>query len=157
MLIRSGIFFILWMVLDEGKVAGFLIGLPTSILAGWVSMRLFPPSRNSGERICFFALGSFVVSFLWNSIKAGVEVAYWAFHPRLPLRIGFVCCTCGIPAGSRRDLFLATCSLMPGSLPVGDTAEGEILLHCLNTDSSVCRQMQVHEASLMRIWKRRKG
>lgn len=88
--------------------------------------------------------------FLWSSIVAGVDVAVRAFHPRLPLRTGFVTCECGIPAGSRRDLFLGMSSLMPGSLPVAEDKDGRIVLHCLDTEQPLARQMVDHEARLVR-------
>ena len=81
---------------------------------------------------------------------AGMDVAIRAFHPRLPLRTGFVTCECGIPAGSRRDLFLGMGSLMPGTLPVAEDEDGRVVLHCLDTGQPLAGQMADHEARLVR-------
>lgn len=134
-------------MLDGLKPAGLLIGLPAAALAAWVSIRLLPPSRSRPRLSGLLSLG---LHFLWNSIVAGVDVAIRAFHPRLPLRAGFVTCECGIPAGSRRDLFLGMSSLMPGSLPVAEDQDGRIVLHCLDTEQPLAEEMADHEARMLR-------
>jgi multicomponent Na+:H+ antiporter subunit E len=145
-LARFGIFMILWLVLDGAKPAGLLIGLPAAALSVWISVLLFSPSRIRPRLTALLSLGW---HFLWGSVVAGVDVAIRAFHPRLPLGTGFVTCECGIPTGSRRDLFLCMSSLMPGTLPVAEE-DGRIVLHCLDTDQPVAGQMADHEARLVR-------
>ena len=147
MSIRFPAFLIFWLVLDGVKPAGLLIGLPAAALAAWISLLLLPPSRSRPRLVALLSLGW---HFLWSSVVAGVDVAIRAFHPRLPLRTGFVTCECGIPTGSRRDLFLGMGSLMPGSLPVAEDADGRIVLHCLDTEQPLAGQMADHEARLMR-------
>ena len=146
MLVRFVIFVALWLVLDGVKPAGLLIGLPAAALAASTSLLLLPPSRSRPRLMARLSLGG---HFLWSSVVAGVDVAIRAFHPRLPLRTGFVTCECGIPTGSRRDLFLSMSSLMPGTLPVAEK-DGRIVLHCLDTRQPVAGQMADHEARLVR-------
>ena len=145
--IRFFAFLILWLVFDGPKAAGLLLGLPSAALATWISIQLLPPSRRRRRLMALLSLGW---HFLWSSVVAGVDVAVRAFHPRLPLRTGFVSCHCAIAAGSRRDLFLGMASLMPGSLPVGEEEDGRIVLHCLDTDQPLARQMADHETRLVR-------
>ena len=95
--------------------------------------------------------------FIWGSIVAGVDVARRAFHPRLPLRPGFVTYTCRVPAGTTRDLFLAMTSLMPGSLPTDVDERGVLLMHCLDTDQPLADQMADTEARLLRALERARG
>lgn len=147
MVIRLLIFLALWLVLDEGKLAGLVIGLPAVVLAAWLSLRLLPPSRLRRRP---GALLSFGWHFVWSSMVAGVDVAVRAFHPRLPLRTGFVICDCRIPAGTRRDFFLGLSSLMPGSLPVEEQEDGRIVLHCLDTLQPQAAQLADNEARLQR-------
>ncbi|MGA7391128.1 MAG: Na+/H+ antiporter subunit E [Terrimicrobiaceae bacterium] len=146
MLVRFGIFVALWLVLDGAKPAGLLIGLPAAALAAWISLLLLRPTQSHPRLIPMLSLGC---HFLWSSVVAGVDVAIRAFHPRLPLRTGFVTCECRIPTGSRRDLFLNMGSLMPGTLPVAEE-DGRIVLHCLDTEQPVAGQMADHEARLVR-------
>jgi multicomponent Na+:H+ antiporter subunit E len=144
--IRFSAFLILWLVLDGVKPAGLFIGLPAAALAAGMSVRLLPPSRSRPRLMALLSLGW---HFLWSSVVAGADVAIRAFHPRLPLRTGFVTCECRIPPGSRRDLFLSMGSLMPGTLPVAEE-HGRIVLHCLDTEQPVAKQTADHEARLVR-------
>ena len=146
MLARFGIFVALWLVLDGAKPAGLLIGLPAAALAAWISILLLPPTRIRPRLRALLSLGW---HFLWSSVVAGIDVAIRAFHPRLPLRTGFVTCECRIPTGSQRDLFLSMGSLMPGTLPVAEE-DGRIVLHCLDTQQPVAKQTADHEARLVR-------
>lgn len=146
-ILRLLIFLTLWLVLDGGKLPGLVIGLPAAVLAAWLSLRLLPLSR---VKLSFTALASLAWHFVWSSVVAGVDVALRAFHPGLPLRTGFVTCECRIPAGTRRDFFLAMSSLMPGSLPVEEHADGRIVLHCLDTRQSQAAQLADNEARLQR-------
>lgn len=146
---RFFIYLVLWLVLDEGKLAGLVIGLPAAALAAWLSLRLLPPSR---LRLSLRASVSLGCHFVWSSIVAGVDVALRAFHPKLPLRTGFVTCECRIPAGARRDFFLGLSSLMPGSLPVEESEGGRIVLHCLDTEQPQAAQLADNEARLRRAW-----
>lgn len=146
-LVRFGIGLAFWLVMDGGKPAGLIIGLPSAALAAWVSVKLLPPG---GLRPRWGAMAVLVWCSLRDAVVAGVDVAVRVFHPRLPLRTGFVKVTCGIPAGPRRDLLLAIGGLMPGSLPVEESPGGEILLHCLDTSQPVAAQMAEQEARLQR-------
>lgn len=146
MLLRFGLLAIFWLVLDGAKLAGLLIGLPTAFLAAWASVKLLPPGN---EKLRPGALVALIWHTLRESVVAGWDVAVRAFHPRLPLRTGFVKVPCGISQGPERDLLLAISGLMPGSLPVED-AKGEIVLHCLDTDQPVAEQMAEQETRLRR-------
>jgi multicomponent Na+:H+ antiporter subunit E len=136
-----------WLILDGTKPAGLVIGLPSAALAAWLSVRLAPPF---GGRLSPVGLFAFCVHFLWGSLVAGVDVAIRAFRPRLPLRAGFVACPCGIAPGPRRDLFLAACSLMPGSLPVEEGVDGRVILHALDVEQAHAEQMAENEVRLAR-------
>ncbi len=144
---RFAVFFGFWLVLDGGKSAGLPVGVATAVLAAWVSLRLLPPSADRPNVIAFFPLFG---HFVWSSVVAGVDVAWRAFHPGLPVRPGFVNWTSRIPAGTRRDVFLDMASLMPGSLPVGENKDGTEVVHCLDTEQPTAREMSEHEGRLIR-------
>lgn len=145
--VRICAFMIFWLILDGARPAGILIGLPAAAIAGVISLRLIPPSRIRPRWTALLSLGG---HFLLGSIVAGVDVALRAFHPRMPLRTGFVTYSCRLPAGLRRDFFLAMASLMPGSLPIEEDANGRIVLHCLDTSQPLAEQLADHEARLIR-------
>ena len=135
----------LWLILDGGKPAGLIIGLPSAALTAWLSIKLAAPARGHISPV-----GSlfFCVHFLRGSLVAGVDVAIRALHPRLPLRTGVVACPCGIAAGPRRDFFLAASSLMPGSLPIEEKSDGQIILHALDVEQPHAAQMAENELRL---------
>ncbi len=139
----------LWVVMDGGAPAGFVIGVPSAVLAGWLSLRVAP---GIGRRWRPVAALSLIGYFLWNSLVAGVDVAIRAFHPGLPLKPGFVTCACSIPEGPNRDLFMAVASLMPGSLPSGELGDGEIVLHCLDTNQPMDAQMSDLQRRIKMAW-----
>ena len=128
---------VFWLILEGANPPGLLIGLPTAALATWISTKLIPPR---GGYTSPAALLAFFGHCLWGSLVAGIDLAIRALHPRLPLRTGFVSCPCAISRGPRRDLFLATSSLMPGSLPVED-GNGLIILHALDVEQPHAAQM----------------
>jgi multicomponent Na+:H+ antiporter subunit E len=133
---------VFWLILEGANPPGLLIGLPAAALATWISIRLVPPQ---GGYISPAGLLAFFGHFLWGSLVAGIDLAIRALHPRLPLRTGFVSCPCAISRGPRRDLFLATSSLMPGSLPVEDEGDGLIILHALDVEQPHAAQMAENE------------
>lgn len=146
---RFLVFLGLWIVFDGGAPAGFVIGVPSAILAGWLSMRIAPPTNRAWSPSATLSLMGY---FLWNSLVAGVDVAVRAFHPKLPLEPGFAACDCEIPAGPNRDLFMAVASLMPGSLPVGEVGDGKIILHCLDTRQPMAAQMTELQRRMKKAW-----
>ncbi len=132
---------VFWLILEGAKPLGLVIGIPAAALATWLAIRLIPPR---GGYISPVALLAFCGHFLLGSFLAGIDVAIRALNPRLPLRTGFVSCPCGISRG-RRDLFLAASSLMPGSLPVEEEADGLIILHALDVEQPHAAQMAENE------------
>lgn len=153
MLPRFTFFLGLWLVLNGPNLAGIIVGLPAAVLVSWLSTQLLPPSHRCLHLSTALFLGWF---FLRNSLIAGLDVAWRAFHPHLPLRPGLVEVECSLPHGPQRDVHLAIGSMLPGSLPVADTMDGRILLHCLDTQQPVAEQMACQENLLRKAW-RKKG
>jgi multicomponent Na+:H+ antiporter subunit E len=148
-IVRFVIFLGVWCVVDEIKPVGLAIGLVAAGLATWVSLWLLPPST---KRLRIFPLLSLGLHFMRSSILAAVEVALYAFRRRLALRPGYITYQCGIPAGTKRDLYLSMVSLMPGSVPVDSNENGQVVMHCLDTKQPVVEQMADNEARLTRVW-----
>lgn len=124
------------------------VGALAAAWATWVSLRLLPPA---GGRIRFLALGRLAGSFLWQSVVGGLDVALRAFHPRMPLRPGFLAYRVGLPPGPGRAAFGALTSLMPGTVPVGTDASDALVYHCLDLDQPVAAGLAREEALLSRV------
>jgi multicomponent Na+:H+ antiporter subunit E len=54
-----------------------------------------------------------------------------------------------LPPGSARDAFCALASLLPGTVPAGLDARGELVVHCLDVDVPVADQMASDEAHFL--------
>ena len=150
-LLRGLGFFGFWLLLAKPSAgtwppAGWTDGavaLLAAALATWTSLRLLPPGAG---RIRYGALFRLVGRFLWQSLVAGIDVARRVFDPRLPLKPGYLAYPVRLPDGPRRAAFGALTSLMPGTLPVGDDADGALVYHCLDLDQPVASGLARDEA-----------
>jgi multicomponent Na+:H+ antiporter subunit E len=123
------------------------IGLFAATLATWTSLRLLPPVK---VKLRLPALATFTLHFMRQSVSAGVEVAWRAFSPRLPLDPGFVVYPCRLRSTGARSAFCAVSSLLPGTLPAGADENGVLLVHCLDVGQPVTANLAAEEALFSR-------
>jgi multicomponent Na+:H+ antiporter subunit E len=147
MLLRGALFTALWLVLAGPDPLDLIVGVATAAAAAWVSIRLLPPGS---WRFRPLALAGLVLRFLYQSVVAGIDVAFRAMHPALPVRPGFVTCSLRLPPCTTRSAFLSFSSLLPGTLPAGIDAEGRLLVHCLDAGQPVASEMVLEEARFAR-------
>lgn len=141
-LTRAALFFALWIVIDQSaKPANLVVGGLSAMGATWLSIWLLPPANG---RVRLGALLTLLPRFLWQSLRAGIDVARLAFSPRLSLATGFVRYPVGLPRGSARNVFELIASLMPGSVPSGED-EQSIEFHCLDVHQPVVEQLAAEE------------
>ncbi|MEX3921957.1 Na+/H+ antiporter subunit E [Paraburkholderia sp. BR10872] len=144
-LTRAVCFLALWIILMPSvKPADLVCGLIATLVATQMSLRLLPPVAG---RVRLGALLVFVPHFLLQSLLAGIDVARRALDPRLPLRPGIVVYRVGFPPGTARNGFAIITSVLPGSLPVDETADG-LVYHCLDTSKRVDEQLADEERRL---------
>jgi multicomponent Na+:H+ antiporter subunit E len=146
-LARAGGFFAFWLILSGGfEPADILVGACAAALATWASLRLLPPGQ---WRLRPVALTRFGLRFLWQSIAAGIDVAWRAFHFRPPLHPGFVTYRPQLAPAPMLNAFCAVASLVPGTLPSGADESGELIIHCLDVEAPVVEQLGAEQTSLM--------
>lgn len=146
MLIRWVAFFALWLVLMQSlKSADLLIGLVATIGATWASVRLLPPATGS---IRFASLLLLMPHLLWESVRAGVDVAARALAPIPRLNPGFVSCPLNFPPGMARNTFATITSLLPGTVACGEV-NGVLVYHCLDISEPVLQQLWEEERLLL--------
>lgn len=144
-LARAVCFLALWIILMPSvKPADLICGLIATLVATQMSLRLLPPAAG---KVRLGALIVFVPHFLVQSLLAGIDVARRALDPRLPLQPGIVVYRVGFPPGTARNGFAIITSLLPGSLPVDETADG-LVYHCLDTSQRVPEQLADEERRL---------
>lgn len=145
---RGALFLVLWLVLTTGKAADLIAGVVTAGLAAWVSLNIWPPAQS---RLSVVDLARFAQHFLRQSIAAGVDVAWKALDPQLPIRPGFVVYPCRLAVGPARSTFCTVASLMPGTLPADQDRSGALIIHCLDVDQPVAAQLSEDEELFGRV------
>jgi multicomponent Na+:H+ antiporter subunit E len=123
------------------------IGLIAAAAATWTSLRLLPEVK---VQLQLLSLATFTLHFLRQSVSSGVEVAWRAFNPRLPLDPGFVVYPCRLRSAGSRNAFCALSSLLPGTLPTGANEEGALIVHCLDVGQPVAANLAAEEALFSR-------
>jgi multicomponent Na+:H+ antiporter subunit E len=142
---RTAGFLGFWVILIGLDAADVLVGIPAAVIATWASLRLLPPGQGSLRPS---ALAQLVLRFLRQSTGAGIDVAWRALDPRLPLRPGFVVHQPRLPQGPARNAFCTMTSLLPGTLPSGPDESGGLAIHCLDVGQPVATQLATEEALL---------
>jgi multicomponent Na+:H+ antiporter subunit E len=145
---RAAFFLAFWLILYGVKSADLLIGIIAAIIATWASRRLIPPGRG---RLRPIPLVRLVLRFLRQSIVAGIDVAWRALDPRMPLRPGFVIYQSRFPVGPMQNTFCTMTDLLPGTLPCGSDENGDLVIHCLDVSQPVLEQLAAEEAVLRQV------
>jgi multicomponent Na+:H+ antiporter subunit E len=137
-----------WVMLTGGNPADFGAGAVAAVAATWASLRLLPPRTS---RLRSAALAELALRFLHQSVIAGLDIARRALDPRLPLRPGFVIYPVGFPPGPARNMFTTLMSLLPGTVPTGSDEHRGVLIHCLDVEQPVIRQLAAEEDVFARV------
>ena len=124
------------------------VGLIAAALATWSSLRLLPEVK---AKLRLLSLATFALHFVRQSVSSGVEVAWRAFNPRLPLNPGFIVYPCRLRSAGARSAFCALSSLLPGTLPTGSDENGALLVHCLDVGQPVAANLATEEALFRRV------
>ena len=131
-------------------MASWLIGLPALAAGTWVSIRL---RRSAGTRISALSLARFVLYFLWQSLRGGVDVALRTLAPRMRIRRGFFRYRTGLNTPVARTLFVNCVSLLPGTL-AADLHDDSLEIHTLNMDADFNSELAELEIAVARLFKR---
>jgi multicomponent Na+:H+ antiporter subunit E len=144
---RAVLFFAFWLMIAGYDPVDLPIGLVTAAAATWTSLRLLPPAK---VQFRLSSLAAFALHFMRQSASSGVEVAWRAFSPRLPLNPGFIVYPCRLRSAGTRSAFCALSSLLPGTLPAGSDENGALLVHCLDVGQPVAANLAAEEALFSR-------
>lgn len=147
-LFRFVIFSLLWYVLAGSDRLSWVIGVPAALLATTLSLMLAP---SSPLKISLLGLFYFILFFLYQSFRGGVDVMRRALSFRQRLDPGLVSYTTLLPEGSARILFVNTISLLPGTLSA-ELQGNLITIHTLDQGLPIwanIQQLEHHVAALM--------
>jgi len=144
---RIGGFFAFWVIIAGTNPVDLVVGVPVALTVAWASWTLLPTGT---KRFGVAAFAGLVPRFLYQSVTAGIDVAWRALDPRLPLHPGFVHYQPRLPPGPARSAFCTVTSLLPGTLPSGTDSGGRLIIHCLDSTQAVAEQLATEEALLIR-------
>jgi len=120
---------LVWLALNglERAFVGLVTVSLSAALAGWIATVRPAPIKT-------WQLPGFALFFVIESLRGGVEVAWRALHPALPIEPQFASFDLDLPPGQPRTLFVSTLSLMPGTLSAELSDDGATLVvHALTT------------------------
>lgn len=119
---------LVWWALTDGAGGwdAWAVGVPAVAAAAALSMKLLAPIRWSWPAALRFA-----GYFLWESGRGGVDVAWRAFSPRMPLAPGLIRHELNVSPDLARAAVVNASSLLPGSLTV-DLERGVLTIHTLD-------------------------
>lgn len=146
MVVRAGLFSLVWWALSDGVVASWWIGAPAVLLALIGSVMLMPPTR-----FAWHEFARFVPVFLVRSLRGGMDVAWRAFHPHLPIYPELIEYPMRLPVGVPRVFMVNTVSLLPGTLSA-ELAGDRLAVHVLDSRHDFLSELQAVEQSAARIF-----
>ncbi|MBN8473871.1 Na+/H+ antiporter subunit E [Sulfuritalea sp.] len=141
---RGLAFGLLWWILAEGRLDGWLLGGVAVAAATWTSLKLQPPGKLPMR---LAGLVRFLRFFLWNSLRGGFQVAAMALRGRAALRPGIIELRVMLPPGEARILLVNALGLMPGTLGV-DLNDTSLRLHVLDDSLPVVAETRALETSI---------
>lgn len=123
---RTVFFAFAWLILTEGDWGAWVFGVLAVPAAVALSLWLLPPEHP----LRLLRVIGVLPKFLWESVKGGVDVAWRAFMPRMPIAPGWVVVPVALP-DTAQVVLSAELSLMPGTLVAG-TQDNQLLVHVLD-------------------------
>ena len=103
---------LVWAACTGFEPADRIAALPAALFFAWLGVRLVP----AHERIRLHAIPGFAIYFLYQSIRAGIHVAFLALHPLRDVSPHWMELRSDLPAGAPQALFAILVSLLPGTL-----------------------------------------
>jgi len=147
LLIRVGLFTLFWWILTDGDSSSWLVGLPTIALAVIVSCYFLPQTS-----IVVTAIPKFSLFFLNHSLRGGFDVAWRAFHPKLPLTPDVIEYPLQLPHELSRIFMVNIVSLLPGTLSAG--LEHDVLkVHVLDANTNFVAELELLEKNVAGLFK----
>lgn len=147
-LLRTIFSTVLWLVVDEGHLDSLIVGIPLSLIAAVVSVRLYPGPM---PRLRPFGATKFAGYFIVQSFLGGLDVASRAFRPSMPLEPANVVYELRLPRMASRILFLNTVSLLPGTL--SSELDGDrLVVHVLDCSQPVLQELAKLEERIAEVF-----
>jgi multicomponent Na+:H+ antiporter subunit E len=119
-----------WLVLTfEFTVPNLIVGAAASIITSFIFARFFV--KNVYKLIQphrYFWFLVYLLVFIWECIKANIDVAYRVLHPAMPIRPGIVKVKTTLKSDMAKMLLANTITMTPGTISV-DIIDDFLYIH----------------------------
>ena len=141
-LLRVTLYTIIWLVLTDGAMESWPVGIPVILFSTLVSVILLPPLSFS-----LYGIFRFIPYFLWYSLRGGLDVALRAIQIPLAISPGLVDYPFRLPPGLPRVFMANTVSLLPGTLSV-ELYDEVLHVHVLDKTGAINEELNLLENRL---------
>lgn len=128
--------FLIWCLLTwvpdwQHLVVGVFVALFTAIMTGDLFMT--EPQKLKHPHRYYYFLVHYLPKFLWECLKANLDVAYRVLHPALPINPGIVKVKTKLKSDTALTLLANSITLTPGTMTVDiDKDKGVLYIHCID-------------------------
>ena len=127
---------IFWLMLTfEFTVPNLIVGTVSSVIASALFSRFFIKNVYKliqPKRYFWFVVYLFV--FIWECIKANIDVAYRVLHPAMPIRPGIVKVKTTLKSDLAKMLLANSITMTPGTISV-DIIDDNLYIHWIYVSS----------------------
>jgi len=131
--------FIVWCLLNwVPDWQHIIVGLLLSVVAVVLTYDLFErtPCKESHPRRYWYFISEYLPIFLWEVLKANIDVAYRVLHPKLPLNPGIVKVKTTLTTDTGLTFLANSITLTPGTLTVDiDSDDNVLYIHCIDVNA----------------------
>lgn len=145
-IVRGLLFSFIWLLLSDGVVSSWWIGMPAVLLAVIASFAFIPPVH-----IVWYEVPRFALFFLIRSLAGGADVAWRALHPRMPIAPALVEYPLQISPGLPQVFVANTVSLLPGTLST-ELRQGVLEVHVLDKEKDYVAELESVEQCVARMY-----
>lgn len=135
--LRVGLLAAIWWLLNPDEAASWVVGAPVLAAATWAASRL---ARRQPFGFALRGALAFAPYFLLSSLRGGIDVAWRAIRPEIPIQPALLSHRLRLPEGTARTFLIETSSLLPGSLSA-DCRNAVLLFHVLNDSREAARSI----------------
>lgn len=132
---------VLWLVISSANPSALIPGLIFAAAGTWLGAWLLP---TGASRLRLGPVLRLMPGFAWRSLLGGIDVAWRALRPRMPLAPGWFVYRTTLPPGAARVSFGNEISLTPGTLAAGGH-EDDLYVHCLDRHRPVAAMIEREE------------
>ena len=129
------LWFIVWLFLSwRPNVQHIITGIPVALFVSFMTADFFAEKQRSLFRspLRYLWFIYYIAVFIWECLKANIDVAYRVIHPDLPIRPGTIKVKTSLRSDTGLTFLANSVTLTPGTTSVDiDKENGFIYIHWL--------------------------